>query len=115
MASFGSKSFQRRAAQINASQGNSPGFPNQFAELNLPHGVEKGVRPNVTPEYISIDQNGPMNIRQTRSEKSRLGRYESLPQDIPFDYRQEERKESYMTLMGMSLILVGIYLSYKSP
>lgn len=109
MSTFGSKSFQRRAARVNASQGNVAGFPNQFAELNVP----QGVWPNTTPEYIQITQDGPSGIKQTRAQRAAIGKYESLPVDLPFDYRQEERKESYMALLGMSLILVGIYLYYR--
>jgi hypothetical protein len=114
--SVNSRAFSRRATRIIASQGNQPGFPNQFAERNIPQQSTRGegALPNVTPEAISIVTNGARTIKQSWVDKSIIGnRGELLPKDLPFDYRQQERKESYMGLMGFSLILVGIFLYYR--
>lgn len=109
MFTYGKRSFQQHAARVNGSQGNVPGFPNQFAIFDAP----RGRIPNSTPEEVDISLNGPQNIRQTRAERANIGRYEALPLDLPFDYRQEERKKNYLAMLGFGLILVGAYLSLR--
>lgn len=108
-AKYASSAFQNHAKKIEGAKGNVPGFPNQFA-IGDDQVPRKDSAPNSNKEFLNININGPMQIKQTQYQRAIFGKYESLPEDLPFDYRQTEKNQSLSALFGLGLIMVGLFL-----
>lgn len=101
--------FLTHARGVTWSQGNQPGFPNEFQFINY----QKNRGPpstNDLKEYNDIYINGEVDIAKIRRGKSLIGEYQAMVPDLPFNEIYEKNVKKNMVLLGFGAMAVGILL-----